>query len=299
MSRGRSAVLAVSLALVGCLAVAWPLSYVHYRVDSVDGRLQVGVIHGGEPYDEERDQTGDWVAEAWKENAVRSWAVPGLEWHDCRLESGSHAGTREYAVTLVMVRYWLLILLAAVPMVAVAVFMARRGWRARRAAAAALAPALLLALFWALSHARYDFDSAAGRALLLVTYGGESPGAGRLPLESDWDIWTDEPHFSWSHLGCEMHRGKRYVSSHGADGVEEWDYGFTVVAIPYWGAMVVAALPAVAWGANAVRRRRRGRGQRCLHCGYDLRATPARCPECGAGPGLRENGPPTPTGNDG
>jgi len=51
--------------------------------------------------------------------------------------------------------------------------------------------------------------------------------------------------------------------------------------IPYW-ALVAAAcvLPALQLVA-AVRRRRRRRSGRCLVCGYDLRATPERCPECG------------------
>jgi len=53
------------------------------------------------------------------------------------------------------------------------------------------------------------------------------------------------------------------------------------VAIPYW--MFVAA-GGIAWSARAYlhRRRRRDAGQKiCVACGYDLRATPERCPECG------------------
>lgn len=54
--------------------------------------------------------------------------------------------------------------------------------------------------------------------------------------------------------------------------------------VPYWSMVLVTAL-APAWYAAGIARRaraaRRARHGLCRRCGYDLRATPARCPECG------------------
>ena len=52
--------------------------------------------------------------------------------------------------------------------------------------------------------------------------------------------------------------------------------------VPYWALASATALPPLVWATLGLghRRRRRLRGL-CPACGYDVRASPDRCPECG------------------
>jgi hypothetical protein len=59
------------------------------------------------------------------------------------------------------------------------------------------------------------------------------------------------------------------------------------ILFPHWAAAIVLGVPPLALILPLrafVRKRRRVRRGQCLSCGYDLRATPGRCPECGAVP---------------
>ena len=51
--------------------------------------------------------------------------------------------------------------------------------------------------------------------------------------------------------------------------------------VPHGVLLALALLPGALWLPRAVRRRRWLRAGRCLRCGYDVRASPGRCPECG------------------
>ena len=54
-----------------------------------------------------------------------------------------------------------------------------------------------------------------------------------------------------------------------------------VRSAPAWLAVLVFAIPPGLWLLRRLRRRRTVGEGRCAVCGYDLRATPERCPECG------------------
>ena len=72
----------------------------------------------------------------------------------------------------------------------------------------------------------------------------------------------------------------RYACSHESNSSGE----FTIVVFPVW---IVGFGLALLWGLPVSRDNRRMRTGLCPRCGYDLRATPERCPECGF---MAENG---------
>jgi hypothetical protein len=54
------------------------------------------------------------------------------------------------------------------------------------------------------------------------------------------------------------------------------------IALPYWFLCLLAVPLPLTWVVRRIHRRQRMTGNACVVCGYDLRATPDRCPECGA-----------------
>jgi hypothetical protein len=55
---------------------------------------------------------------------------------------------------------------------------------------------------------------------------------------------------------------------------------------PHWSLAAITAIVPSIWCLRRQRDRARKRLGRCVTCGYDLRATPDRCPECGTAAGI-------------
>jgi hypothetical protein len=88
------------------------------------------------------------------------------------------------------------------------------------------------------------------------------------------------------HDPAERWRTSSYHALHGfgyASGERQGDVWWKLFA-PHWFVAAALALPPFGQVARARRKALRSRAGLCRSCGYDLRATPDRCPECGAVP---------------
>lgn len=135
-------------------------------------------------------------------------------------------------------------------------------------------------IMFAQSGRHYEIASYRGaiHSLILADWTGPSDDLyGSFDVATTEDCWSPQflkpPHL-WQQAGLAFATGDT------APGPTSL-YRYTAIVIPYYlPLMIFLFLPALQIRRLCIMYLRRHRSL-CLHCGYDLRATPARCPECG------------------
>jgi hypothetical protein len=108
-------------------------------------------------------------------------------------------------------------------------------------------------------------------------------GGYSLPLPPQTTRMVDEPR--WRHEGFGVGASGNVMTFTGAPATPPLRVSHTTLSAQFW-LIALLCIPLPWWlltrdRRTRLRERRRASGQ-CEHCGYDLRATPGRCPECGA-----------------
>jgi len=92
--------------------------------------------------------------------------------------------------------------------------------------------------------------------------------------------WTIEPAQSASGLNMNLF-DFRWTNRSRFSGTNLGNQSETSLTVPHWVLSVAFAIPPLAWLSGFWRDRRRYPPGHCASCGYDLRASSGRCPECG------------------
>jgi hypothetical protein len=146
-------------------------------------------------------------------------------------------------------------------------------------AAASLTLCMTLLVCWWYGRSGYrthywDFNHKAGRCNSLTLESGPDATALYLSRPLSFAGWGEQ-------------YTPFYINGSGIEWTRYSDYYVCKLCIYHRSGVCVCGIMAIIFTYGRLRRSRQPAEGVCRQCGYDLRATPDRCPECGAAPAAK------------
>jgi len=104
--------------------------------------------------------------------------------------------------------------------------------------------------------------------------------SGELAIDMGMAAWTPPPNYL---LGFGFDYIRQTLAAPVPAAMSR-THTLTRAVVPFWFLMLLSATPSLLKLRRSLKQRACRKRQRCVQCGYDLRATPDRCPECGSVP---------------
>jgi hypothetical protein len=138
---------------------------------------------------------------------------------------------------------------------------------------------------------KWEFDTTSARGVVevMVTHAWET-AKGQQDLDDQREIFQGST--SWSHdaeYPHDVEPSRHQLFNFAFDIIKSSPDGLNadrgiLLRIPLWFLLVILSIVPARWIQRRVRAKQQASSTMCQSCGYDLRATPGRCPECGAVP---------------
>jgi hypothetical protein len=133
--------------------------------------------------------------------------------------------------------------------------------------------------------AGYAMDSTQFRSFRVTGPLRPSGGGGVTMVPGSPILHPEAPWFRKFRLGI----GGTQISGANRVNILRVDGFYGAIEIPWWSLALLFSLCPAVWLFALHRARARQRQRHCLECGYDLRASPDRCPECGSSAATAES----------